>query len=61
MADEKYSGKWEHLSENTYRMKTPEGWIVKDIYTLICAGNNGSVDVASWRVLDPEHTWIITR
>lgn len=61
MSDTEYSGKWELLSQNTYRMKTPEGWIVKDIYTFIVGGNNGNVDVASWKVNDPSHTWIITK
>lgn len=53
--DATYPRKWEPVTANTYRMATPEGWIVKDIYTFVCADKHCSVAMGTWKIADPNH------
>jgi len=49
---------WEKIgvstpTESTYRMKTPEGWIVKSILI------STYVAIALTTVFDPDHEWFV--
>ena len=56
-----FDPKWELICGDTYRMKTPEGWLVKDSYHAILADKSTSVSLALERVLDPDHVWEFKR
>ena len=46
-----YSLLWEKITEYTYRMKTPNGWLIR--------GTTGMMDggIALIEISDPKHKW----
>lgn len=53
----KTSRQWENISENTYRLRTANGWVVKEFYTFILADKSCSVAMELVYVPDGKEPW----
>lgn len=57
-----YPLRWENISENTFRLCVPGGWLVRDVHTFICGDKSCAIAIEGWFVDDPLHDkWILSR